>query len=172
MTEPFSFYWHDYETSGTDARRDRPVQFAGQRTTLDLEPAGDPTSIFCHPAPDVLPGSPAFVPQPNDPNSTVPTTMRPALVFKLDKSSSEKGEGSGVCPTPRFGQFRKSENRDEPDCATMVSWHVRQCSWSLLPPSPAGQKRAIRRPAPQVRAQGEQVPRVSAAQAVLPAAPW
>ena len=50
-----SIYWHDYETSGTDARRDRPVQFAGQRTTLDLEPVGDPTSIFCQPAPDVLP---------------------------------------------------------------------------------------------------------------------
>lgn len=50
-----SIYWHDYETSGTDARRDRPVQFAGQRTTLDLDPVGDPTSIFCQPAPDVLP---------------------------------------------------------------------------------------------------------------------
>ncbi|HST27175.1 MAG TPA: exodeoxyribonuclease I [Rudaea sp.] len=50
-----TIYWHDYETSGTDARRDRPVQFAGQRTTLDLESVGDPTSIFCQPAPDVLP---------------------------------------------------------------------------------------------------------------------
>jgi exodeoxyribonuclease-1 len=50
-----SIYWHDYETSGTDSRRDRPVQFAGQRTTLDLEPVGDPTSVFCQPSPDVLP---------------------------------------------------------------------------------------------------------------------
>jgi len=50
-----TIYWHDYETSGTDARRDRPVQFAGQRTTLDLEPVGEPLTIFCAPAPDVLP---------------------------------------------------------------------------------------------------------------------
>lgn len=50
-----SFFWHDYETSGTDPRRDRAVQFAGQRTTLELEPIGDPVSIFCRPAADVLP---------------------------------------------------------------------------------------------------------------------
>ena len=50
-----SFYWHDYETSGTDSRRDRPVQFAGQRTTLELEPVGEPLSIYCKPARDVLP---------------------------------------------------------------------------------------------------------------------
>ena len=50
-----SFFWHDYETSGTDPRRDRAVQFAGQRTTLELEPVGDPVSIYCKPAADVLP---------------------------------------------------------------------------------------------------------------------
>lgn len=53
-----SFYWHDYETFGVDSRRDRPSQFAGQRTTLDLEPIGEPLTIYCKPAPDILP-SPA-----------------------------------------------------------------------------------------------------------------
>ena len=53
--QPSTFYWHDYETFGIDARRDRPAQFAGQRTTADLEPIGDPLSILCKPAPDVLP---------------------------------------------------------------------------------------------------------------------
>ena len=52
---PNSFYWHDYETFGTDSRRDRPSQFAGLRTTLDLEPLGEPLTVFCKPAPDVLP---------------------------------------------------------------------------------------------------------------------
>ena len=42
-----SFFWHDYETFGIDPRRDRPSQFAGQRTTLDLEPIGEPVSFFC-----------------------------------------------------------------------------------------------------------------------------
>ncbi|MBN8887987.1 MAG: exodeoxyribonuclease I [Rudaea sp.] len=50
-----SFFWHDYETTGIDPRRDRVVQFAGQRTSLDLEPIGEPVSIFCKPAADVLP---------------------------------------------------------------------------------------------------------------------
>lgn len=46
--------WHDYETTGTDPRRDRPAQFAAIRTTLDLETVGEPMSLFCQPAPDVL----------------------------------------------------------------------------------------------------------------------
>ena len=54
MNQP-TFYWHDYETFGTDSRRDRPAQFAGQRTTLDLEPVGEALTIYCQPAPDVLP---------------------------------------------------------------------------------------------------------------------
>ncbi|MDR3388292.1 MAG: exodeoxyribonuclease I [Rudaea sp.] len=53
--QPCTFYWHDYETFGIDSRRDRPSQFAGQRTTLDLEPIGSPLSIYCKPAPDILP---------------------------------------------------------------------------------------------------------------------
>lgn len=50
-----TFLWHDYETTGADPRRDRPAQFAAIRTTPDLEPIGDPLSIFCKPAPDLLP---------------------------------------------------------------------------------------------------------------------
>src|ERR1700722_3412814 len=50
-----SFFWHDYETFGIDSRRDRPSQFAGIRTTLDLEPIGEPVCFYCKLAPDVLP---------------------------------------------------------------------------------------------------------------------
>lgn len=50
-----SFYWHDYESFGVEPRRDRPAQFAGQRTTLDLEPIGEPLSIYCQPPTDLLP---------------------------------------------------------------------------------------------------------------------
>lgn len=53
-----TFLWHDYETFGADPRRDRPAQFGAIRTTPDLVIVGDPVSIFCKPAPDVLP-SPA-----------------------------------------------------------------------------------------------------------------
>ena len=54
MQQP-SLFWHDYETFGADPRRDRPAQFAGLRTDLDLHPIGPPASFFCQPATDVLP---------------------------------------------------------------------------------------------------------------------
>lgn len=50
-----SFFWHDYETSGTDTRRDRPLQFAGVRTDADLNLIEDPLVIYCRPADDLLP---------------------------------------------------------------------------------------------------------------------
>lgn len=50
-----TFLWHDYETFGADPRRDRPAQFAAIRTTMDLEPIGEPAVFHCKPAPDVLP---------------------------------------------------------------------------------------------------------------------
>ncbi len=50
-----SFYWHDYETWGSDPRRDRPAQFAGIRTDAELEVLGEPLVLYCRPADDLLP---------------------------------------------------------------------------------------------------------------------
>ncbi len=50
-----TFYWHDYETFGVDPRRDRPAQFAGLRTNMDLEPIAEPMVIYCKPSDDLLP---------------------------------------------------------------------------------------------------------------------
>jgi len=50
-----TFYWHDYETFGTDPSRDRAVQFAGLRTDADLNIIGEPLVIYSRPARDVLP---------------------------------------------------------------------------------------------------------------------
>jgi len=51
----FSFFWHDYETFGVVPRRDRPAQFAGLRTDVELNEIGAPVMWFCRPAPDSLP---------------------------------------------------------------------------------------------------------------------
>lgn len=59
-TEP-TFFWHDYETSGLDKARDRPIQFAGQRTTLDLEPVGEPVMFYGSLPADVLPDPAACI---------------------------------------------------------------------------------------------------------------
>ncbi len=50
-----TFFWHDYETFGADTRRDRPVQFAGIRTNLELEIVGEPVMFFGRPPRDSLP---------------------------------------------------------------------------------------------------------------------
>jgi exodeoxyribonuclease I len=55
MPPSTTFLWHDYETTGADPRRDRPSQFAGIRTNLDLEIIGEPVSLYCKPGNDMLP---------------------------------------------------------------------------------------------------------------------
>ncbi|MCK4494155.1 MAG: exodeoxyribonuclease I, partial [Methylococcales bacterium] len=50
-----SFYWHDYETFGTEPQRDWPTQFAGIRTDLDFNITEDPLSFYCQPPADCLP---------------------------------------------------------------------------------------------------------------------
>jgi exodeoxyribonuclease-1 len=50
-----TFYWFDYETFGTDARKDRPAQFGGLRTDEQLRDLGDSLLLYCQPAEDYLP---------------------------------------------------------------------------------------------------------------------
>lgn len=50
-----SFLFYDLETSGFDPRQARIVQFAAQRTDLDLKPIGDPINVLIKLTPDVLP---------------------------------------------------------------------------------------------------------------------
>lgn len=50
-----TFLWHDYETFGADPRRDRPAQFAAQRTDANLQTVETPASFYCRPPTDVLP---------------------------------------------------------------------------------------------------------------------
>lgn len=50
-----SFFFYDLETSGIDSKRDRIMQFAGQRTDMDLNPIGEPVNILVTLTDDVLP---------------------------------------------------------------------------------------------------------------------
>ncbi|QPK64374.1 exodeoxyribonuclease I [Methylomonas sp. LL1] len=50
-----TFYWHDYETFGTDPQRDRACQFAGIRTDTDFNIIGEPLMMYCKTADDYLP---------------------------------------------------------------------------------------------------------------------
>jgi len=50
-----TFFWHDYETFGTDTVRDRPSQFAGIRTDAELNIIEDPVTLYCQPSDDYVP---------------------------------------------------------------------------------------------------------------------
>lgn len=50
-----TLYWHDYETSGASPANDRPWQFAGLRTSLDLDVIGEPLTVYAKPSRDVIP---------------------------------------------------------------------------------------------------------------------
>lgn len=56
-----TFFFYDLETSGLDARADRIMQFAGQRTTMNLEPIGDPVNILVKMSEDTLPSPQAIM---------------------------------------------------------------------------------------------------------------
>jgi exodeoxyribonuclease I len=50
-----SLFWYDFETTGIDPRRDRPLQVAGIRTDEQLNEIGEPLNIYCQPSDDILP---------------------------------------------------------------------------------------------------------------------
>jgi len=55
VSKTTSFYWFDYETFGTSPLWDRPCQFAGIRTDIELNVIGDPLVIYCRQSDDYLP---------------------------------------------------------------------------------------------------------------------
>ncbi|MBQ3325884.1 exodeoxyribonuclease I [Candidatus Saccharibacteria bacterium] len=56
-----SFFFYDLETSGLNARDDRIMQFAGQRTDMDLNPIGEPVNLLVKLANDTLPSPGAIL---------------------------------------------------------------------------------------------------------------
>ena len=56
-----TFFFYDLETSGLDAREDRIMQFAGQRTDLELNPIGEPVNLLVTLPEDTLPSPEALM---------------------------------------------------------------------------------------------------------------
>ena len=55
ITMKNSIYWYDYETFGINTRFDRISQFAGIRTDEELNIIGEPLTLYCKPASDMIP---------------------------------------------------------------------------------------------------------------------
>lgn len=50
-----TIFWYDFETFGANTVWDRPAQFAGIRTDLELNIIGEPETFYCRQADDYLP---------------------------------------------------------------------------------------------------------------------
>lgn len=74
-----TFLWYDYETFGTNPRHDRIAQFGAIRTDYDLNPIGEPISLFCKPPADYVP----------DPGSCLITGLDPNQVAKQGLSEPQ-----------------------------------------------------------------------------------
>lgn len=81
MSETFFFY--DLETSGLSPRDDRVMQFAGQRTDLNLNPVGDPYNILVRLNDDTLPSPDALLVTGITPQQTVADGISEAEFAKL-----------------------------------------------------------------------------------------
>ena len=66
-----TFFFYDLETSGLNSRQDRIMQFAGQRTDMNLEPIGDPYNLLVTLNDDTLPSPDALMVTGITPQKTV-----------------------------------------------------------------------------------------------------
>ena len=78
-----SFFFYDLETSGISPREDRIMQFAGQRTSLDLEPIGEPVNILIKLNNDTLPSPDAIMVTHILPQETVKYGMTEAEFCRI-----------------------------------------------------------------------------------------
>ena len=65
-----TFFFYDLETSGLSPRADRIMQFAGQRTDMNLEPIGEPINLLIKLPNDTLPSPDAIMVTGITPQST------------------------------------------------------------------------------------------------------
>ncbi|HET8709584.1 MAG TPA: exodeoxyribonuclease I [Candidatus Saccharimonadales bacterium] len=78
-----SFFFYDLETTGINSRQGRIMQFAGQRTDMDLAPVGDPINVLIKLTPDVLPEPDAIMVTGITPQATLQDGITEAEFIKL-----------------------------------------------------------------------------------------
>lgn len=74
-----TFFFYDLETSGFRPQKARVMQFAGQRTDLDLKPIGEPVNLLIKLTDDILP----------DPDAVLVTGITPQMTLADGLTESE-----------------------------------------------------------------------------------
>lgn len=78
-----TFFFYDLETSGLNAREDRIMQFAGQRTDMDLNPIGEPYNLLVALNDDTLPSPDALMVTGISPQKTLDEGYTEAQFAKI-----------------------------------------------------------------------------------------
>jgi exodeoxyribonuclease-1 len=78
-----TFFFYDLETSGVNPRSARVMQFAGQRTSIDLQPIGEPVNVLIKLTPDVVPEPDAILVTGITPQKTLQEGVTEAEFLKL-----------------------------------------------------------------------------------------
>ena len=129
-----TFLWYDLETFGRDPRRTRIAQFAAQRTNANLQPVGEPISLFCQPADDLLPSPEATMITGITPQRALAEGLREAeFMARLHEEFAQPG----TCAVGynsirfddefvRFGLYRNFHDAYERE------WRNGNSRWDLL----------------------------------------
>jgi exodeoxyribonuclease-1 len=129
-----SFLWFDLETFGRDPRRSRIAQFAGIRTDTELNQIGEPISLFCQPALDLLPSPEATLITGITPQQALRDGLREAEFFAR---VHEELASPGTCAVGynsirfddefiRYGLYRNFHDAYERE------WRDGNSRWDLL----------------------------------------
>lgn len=78
-----SFYFYDLETSGFNPRDARIMQFAGQRTDMELKPVGEPHNFLIKMTDDVVPDPDAVLVTGITPQATLTDGLTEAEFLKI-----------------------------------------------------------------------------------------
>ncbi len=82
MSQP-TFFFYDLETSGFDPRKARIMQFAGQRTDMDLNPIGEPVNVLVKLTEEILPSPGAILITGITPQKTIREGITEVELMKL-----------------------------------------------------------------------------------------
>lgn len=129
-----NFYFFDLETSGFSHSYDRIMQFAGQRTDMDLMPIGQPDNILIKMTPDVLPQPEAVLVHGITPRKTISEGMSEAefckyLTSRVFTPDTIATGFNNIRFDNKFIQFTMWRNFTD---AYEWSWQNSRSTWDIL----------------------------------------
>lgn len=129
-----TLYFYDLETSGINPRSSRIMQFAGQRTDLDLVPIGDPDNIIIKLSEDILPDRDAIMITGISPQQTLADGITESeFLDYFHKKIALKGTIFAGFNTIRFDdEFIRFTNYRNFYDAYEWQWQDQRSKWDIL----------------------------------------